>query len=99
MMDVSDGLGLDLHRMATASGVGFALNEVPVAKGATLAEALGGGEDYELLVAVGDPAALLEAFAASGLRPPIRIGVCVAEVASRSLRGEPLPPSGYQHRV
>ena len=55
MIDVSDGLALDLHRLADASGVGFRLDDVPVADGATLDEALGGGEDYELvLVADGE---------------------------------------------
>ena len=52
MIDVSDGLALDLHRLADASGVGFELDAVPVAAGATVDEALGGGEDYELLMAV-----------------------------------------------
>ena len=47
MIDVSDGLALDLHRLADTSGAGFALHTVPVAAGATLEEALGGGEDYE----------------------------------------------------
>ena len=36
MIDVSDGLALDLHRLADASGVGFRLDDVPVADGATL---------------------------------------------------------------
>ena len=51
MMDVSDGLSLDLSRLARASGVGvrLALDLVPVASLATMADALGGGEDYELL--------------------------------------------------
>jgi thiamine-monophosphate kinase len=54
MIDVSDGLTLDLSRLAAASGVGAMLRpaDVPVAEGATLEEALGGGEDYELLAAV-----------------------------------------------
>lgn len=51
MIDVSDGLALDLSRLCRASGLGASidLDAVPVASGATLAEALGGGEDYELL--------------------------------------------------
>ena len=31
MMDVSDGVGIDLHRLADASGVGFVLDDIPVA--------------------------------------------------------------------
>jgi thiamine-monophosphate kinase len=48
MIDVSDGLVADLSRVAELSGVGFELLDVPVAAGATLAEALGGGDDYVL---------------------------------------------------
>lgn len=51
MMDISDGLGKDLPRLARASGLGFELDfsQVPCRKGATLEQALGDGEDYELL--------------------------------------------------
>ncbi len=57
MMDVSDGLLLDLHRLADASGVGFRIEaeRVPVHADALrherdpLRSALGGGEDFELL--------------------------------------------------
>jgi len=35
MMDLSDGIGIDLHRLADASKVGFELVEIPVARGAT----------------------------------------------------------------
>lgn len=54
MIDVSDGLALDLSRLCAASGVGARLTTgaIPVTEGATLEEALGGGEDYELLAAV-----------------------------------------------
>jgi thiamine-monophosphate kinase len=54
MIDVSDGLALDLSRLARASGVGacLSMDDIPVAEGATMDDALGGGEDYELLAAV-----------------------------------------------
>ena len=54
MLDVSDGFGLDLARLCRASGTGarIELGAVPVAASATLEEALGGGEDYELLAAM-----------------------------------------------
>ena len=48
-MDLSDGLSLDLHRLTVASRVSAALDAVPVARGAKLAEAFHRGEDYELL--------------------------------------------------
>lgn len=55
MMDLSDGLAADLPRMARASGTGFVVDpgQVPRAEGCTVAQALGDGEDYELLFAVG----------------------------------------------
>ena len=48
MIDVSDGLALDLDRLCRASGVGVVLEDLPVADGATATEAMGGGDDYEL---------------------------------------------------
>ena len=62
MMDVSDGLAIDLSRLCRASGTGarVEIERVPVHPAATAAEALEGGEDYELLAtlphsdAVGD---------------------------------------------
>jgi thiamine-monophosphate kinase len=101
MIDVSDGLALDCHRLAVASGVGMELDDVPVATGATLDEALGGGEDYELVMAIGPGSAgrLLEAFTDAGLRSPILIGRCTATTGQVRLRGQPLPPLGWQHDV
>ena len=54
MMDLSDGLGSDLPRFARASNVGFdiELENLPVARGATVDNAISEGEDYELLFAV-----------------------------------------------
>jgi len=54
MMDLSDGLGADLPRLARASNVGFEieLENLPVARGATMDNAISEGEDYELLFAI-----------------------------------------------
>jgi thiamine-monophosphate kinase len=54
LMDLSDGLGADLPRLAKASGCGFHLEEsvLPRARGATIRAVLNDGEDYELLFTV-----------------------------------------------
>jgi thiamine-monophosphate kinase len=54
MMDLSDGLGADLPRLARASRVGFAIEmeNLPLARGATIDNAISEGEDYELLFAI-----------------------------------------------
>ncbi|HEY7668745.1 MAG TPA: thiamine-phosphate kinase [Actinomycetota bacterium] len=51
MIDISDGLGIDLRRLTRSSGVAASIRlaDVPVAPAASLDEAIGGGEDYELL--------------------------------------------------
>ena len=99
MMDLSDGLGLDLHRLADASGVGFELDDVPVARGATPDEAVAGGEDYELLIATGDLARLQMIFDDRGLAAPIVIGRVVADHDSRRWRGREFVRRGYQHQL
>ena len=99
MIDVSDGLGIDLDRLATASRVGIVLHEVPTAVGATRDDALGGGEDYELIFAARDQGAISNAFSAAGLRAPLRIGECVADAAVRRIGDQLLEPSGWEHRL
>ena len=56
MMDLSDGLAKDLPRLAQMSGVGFELNRdsLPCSEGSTLEQAIGDGEDYELLFTSSD---------------------------------------------
>lgn len=51
-MDLSDGLGADLARLANASNCGFELDEtsLPLHEGCTPLEGMGDGEDYELLL-------------------------------------------------
>lgn len=54
MMDLSDGLGQDLPRMARMSSVGFqlVLSRLPRNPGSETVHALRDGEDYELLFAI-----------------------------------------------
>lgn len=54
MMDLSDGLGADLPRLARASGVDFAIEErkLPRTRGSSPQNALSDGEDYELLFTI-----------------------------------------------
>ena len=99
MMDLSDGLGIDLHRLADASGVGFELEHVPVAAGATLEEAISGGEDYELLIATDDAARLRLIFHDRGLRAPITIGHVVASKTERTYNAEEFVRRGWQHQL
>lgn len=96
MLDVSDGLARDLRRLVAASSVGAALDVVPVADGATLDDALGGGEDYELLFAHRDPAALADAFERAGLAAPIRVGT-ITSSREVTLDGAPLADVGWRH--
>ena len=86
MIDVSDGLAADLNHLGEASGVGVDVDpeRIPIAKGATLAQALGGGEDYELVFT-----------AAPGAAPTLhwatRIGVCTDDVHDR------MAAAGWEH--
>lgn len=54
MMDLSDGLGADLPRLARASKVGFKIDRdsLPLNPGCTIEDAISNGEDYELLFAI-----------------------------------------------
>jgi thiamine-monophosphate kinase len=98
-MDLSDGLSMDLMRLARASGVGAEIDAaaVPVFRGASLAQALHGGEEYELLFAV-RPGGRVPA-AAGGVRLS-----CIGQVRERQgvvLRREGavenLEPRGFEH--
>jgi thiamine-monophosphate kinase len=95
MIDVSDGLCADLGHLAGASGVGVVLDDVPVGEGATLEEALTGGEDYVLVFTAADEARVAGAFA--GVGPVTRIGVCTADPAERTVGGRRFPSGGWEH--
>ena len=88
-MDLSDGLSLDLARLCRESNAGAELSFIPIARGATLDQALHGGEDYELL------------FTAS---PKLKIPRSLATEIGRITRfqkvlldGRPLAPKGFDH--
>jgi thiamine-monophosphate kinase len=92
MIDISVGLAGDLTHLADASGVGIDLHTVPVAPGATEQQALGGGEDFELVFTAPDPSRVLAGFAAAGLRVPIAIATCTADSTQR------LAAAGWEHQ-
>ncbi|MFP5206860.1 MAG: thiamine-phosphate kinase [Acidobacteriota bacterium] len=102
-LDISDGLSTDLSHLCEESGVAAEVDAaaVPVFPGASMQQALHGGEDYELLFA-----------ARPETRAPLhlagvavtRIGRLVRRRAGRPamilLNGEgaqPLEPRGWQH--
>lgn len=92
MMDLSDGLAKDLPRLAAASGCGFVIEKaaLPISPGSTTAQALGDGEDFEILLAM-EPdrvPGLLAAWSAGFPELPLSvIGRLVAPGAGESLAG------------
>jgi thiamine-monophosphate kinase len=94
-MDLSDGLSLDLRRLCLASRVSASISAPPRFGGATLDQALHGGEDYELLFT-----------APPGISVPLRwrqlpitrIGtIRRGSAGSVFLEDRPLAPLGYDH--
>jgi thiamine-monophosphate kinase len=97
MMDLSDGLGSDLPRLADASRKGYEidLDAIPRRRGCSLEQAVGDGEDYELLFALPavETANLEAAWRARFPRLPLtRIGSLLADRSRRT----PLA-AGYTH--
>jgi len=98
MMDLSDGLAKDLPRLARASGVGFRIDcaALPRNRGCNVDQALGDGEDYELLFAVapkeGDRlrAAWPQAF------PKLKLSR-IGELTTSGVPVEDAPRGGYDH--
>ena len=94
-MDLSDGLSLDLRRLCIASNVAAEIETPPVFPGASLEQALHGGEDYELLFTVRHATRVPVRF---GDLPLTRIGVIRRGPPGRVLLdGRPLEPLGYDH--
>jgi thiamine-monophosphate kinase len=104
MIDLSDGLSVDLTHICGESGVASILisKKVPIAKNASLDQALHGGEDYELLFTAPKRAKI----------PPRIAGIAVTEIGEIRNSGDyssaiqilgdngkvsPLPQRGWQH--
>lgn len=102
-IDLSDGLSTDLTHLCEESGVAAEVEvaRLPMAPGATLVEALHGGEDYELLFTAPAKVRLPRKIAGVAIT---QIGRMVARRRGRPLvtlygdRGaEPLEPRGWEH--
>jgi thiamine-monophosphate kinase len=102
-IDLSDGLSTDLMHLCEESGVDAEIvaKLLPIHPGATLEQALSGGEDYELLFTA--PESIRVPRAIAGV-PVTRIGRVLrrsgkrAEVALRTAEGSRLlEPTGWQH--
>lgn len=101
-IDVSDGLAQDLGHVLDESRVGarIALEAVPVAAGATLDDALGGGEDYELLFTVSPRAPSAEVIGKRLACRVTEIGVITRQrrlVLTRAGRAVDAITRGYEH--
>jgi thiamine-monophosphate kinase len=102
-IDLSDGLSTDLAHLCEESGVATEVDAtlLPIHPGATLAQALNGGEDYELLFTAPPTTRLPRSIAGVAVT---RIGRIVrsrtghADVALLSAKGsQPLKPRGWEH--
>lgn len=94
-IDLSDGLSLDLQRVCLASGVDAEIIEPPRFPGASLEQAVHGGEDYELLFTVSPGVRVPDRFEDL---PLTRIGSIVRRGNGKVvLQGVPLPARGYDH--
>lgn len=94
MMDLSDGLGKDLTRLAAASGCGFHIEReiLPLTPGSTPEQAIGDGEDFELLFSINKAVAgNLQAAWPFAKLPLTRIGKMVATGNGGTLTG------GWEH--
>jgi len=98
MMDLSDGLGADLPRMAAASGLGFQIDEsaLPRNRGSSIAQAISDGEDYELLFALppNDVLSLQKKWRKKFPRLPL---TQIGHFHQRSTINEQPLPGGYIH--
>jgi thiamine-monophosphate kinase len=102
-MDLSDGLSTDLTHLCDESRVAAEVDAaaLPVSSGATRAQALSGGEDYELLFTAPPEARMPDAILGV---PVTKIGRLVARRKGRAAvtlvsdgSSQPLVPQGWEH--
>jgi thiamine-monophosphate kinase len=98
MMDLSDGLAADLPRLAAAGRTGFRLDaaSVPRRADASLAQALGDGEDFELLFAVAPREALRIETAWKKKFPRVRL-TCIGALAPLGVAEGLRRTRGFDH--
>jgi thiamine-monophosphate kinase len=98
MMDLSDGLAMDLPRLAHASHCSFELDPaaLPASPGCTPQQALGDGEDYELLLTI--PARRWKATAAAAWKTAFpRLPLTpIGRLTTKSTKPTPLQ-GGWDH--
>ena len=97
MMDLSDGLGSDLPKLAAESSCSFRIVEdsLPRNRGCTSANALSDGEDYELLITA-SPQKWPDLMRAWQKKFPSLPLTCIGAMGSSRESSTPLP-SGYDH--
>ena len=106
-LDLSDGLSTDLNRLCGESGVAAEVDAaaLPISHGATLEQALNGGEDYELLFTAAAGARIPRVIAGVAVT---RIGRVINTSGRRNARraqatlitaqgAQPLEPRGWEH--
>ena len=95
-IDLSDGLSLDLRRLALESGLAAEISLPPIYPDATPDEALHGGEDYELLFTVKKGTRVPGEFQGLAIT---RIGTMTAKGSAGDVRlgDKKLKPLAYDH--
>ncbi len=102
-IDLSDGLSTDLAHLCDESGVAAEVNAaaLPIHTAATLAQALHGGEDYELLFTAPPSARMPRSIAGvpvTCIGRILRPRQATPQVTLVTPRGfEPLAPQGWEH--
>jgi thiamine-monophosphate kinase len=102
-LDISDGLSTDLRHLCEESGVAAEVDAdaLPLAPGATLEQALHGGEDYELLFTAAATARVPRSIQGVAITPIGRLVKAVKGQPTITLiqedNREPLSGSGWEH--